>query len=99
MKKVFMIAALFIISALTICGCGGGNTFKNISLSEIETMLSDGETVFVLYAVEDCSACLGSEKGDFYEEHKKNTAAPASCSNPRNRGYVHKRAHLWRQEQ
>ena len=57
MKKVFMIAALFIISALTICGCGGGNTFKNISLSEIETMLSDGENVFVLYAVEDCSAC------------------------------------------
>lgn len=47
----------FIISALTICGCDEENNFKSISLSEIKAMLSDGETAFVLYSVEDCSAC------------------------------------------
>lgn len=62
MKKLFILAALFIISSLTLCGCGGGNNFKNISLSEIKNALSNKETIFVLYAVEDCSACEAAKE-------------------------------------
>lgn len=62
MKKLFVLAALFIISSLTLCGCSGGNNFKNISLSEIKNAISNEETTFVLYAVEDCSACEAAKE-------------------------------------
>lgn len=65
MKKIFtfIFTVIFSVSFLSFGGCqSGDNSFKSISLSEIKNALLEDKTLFVLYAVEDCSACENAKE-------------------------------------
>ena len=60
MKRLIgaVLTAFFIICVTILSSCSNNaSEFKSISLSDIDNALSEGKTLFVLYGVEDCSAC------------------------------------------